>query len=260
VSDSLEVRWAWVLEKAAPGGRCKDEGQRCNFAGPANRNRDFPAAIQKGINLNANNKRMELKMKKVLCLVIMGLFLAAPSLAFCQSDQPLTGNAKFLLGGKFLDSTKWSVATGAPAVTREFETQYELGGLFDFRPVDWPINLAVDVLYSWRTEASVRAGVFELNLGVRKYFDDDPKLQPYIGGGGAYITADLDVSHTNLGGQIDDANGFGIWVNAGISYLLTERITIGGDIRYSWAEMAIFGLTDVNGGGLHAALTIGLRF
>ena len=196
-------------------------------------------------------------MKKVICLLVLGLFLAAPSLALCDSSQAATGNAKFLLGGKFLDSTEWSVTTGTPPVIREYQTQYEIGGLFDFRPGGWPINLAVDVLYSWRTRASQRAGVFEIDLGVRKYFDDDPKLQPYIGGGGAYITADLDA---NLTSPVDDDNGFGIWVNAGISYLLTESITFGADIRYSWAELAIFGLTDVNGGGLHAALTFGLKF
>lgn len=193
-------------------------------------------------------------MKKLLCFLVVGLFLAAPSLAFSEYDQPWTGNAKLLLGGKFLDSTNWTVG-GV-----DYASQYEIGGLFDFRAKDWPINLAGDVLYSWRTRGTVKAGVFELNLGVRKYFEDDPKLRPYIGGGGAYMKASLDLGLTNMAGTIDDDTGLGVWVNAGLSYLITDQLTIGVDFRYTWAKMSIFALTDISAGGLHAAVTVGLRF
>ena len=194
---------------------------------------------------------MESEKKKLLCFLVVGLFLAVPSLAFSEYDQPWTGNARFMLGGKFLDSTNWTVGTA------DYASQYEIGGLFDIRPRDWPINLAADVLYSWRTRNTVKAGVFELNLGVRKYFEDDPKLRPYIGGGGAYMKALLDTGLTNLA---DDDTGFGVWANAGLNYLITDRLTIGADFRYTWAKMSIFTLTDINAGGLHAAVTVGLQF
>ncbi len=193
-------------------------------------------------------------MKKLLCFLVVGLFLVVPSLAFAEYDQPWTGNVKLMLGGKFLDNTNWTVGGVA------YDTQYEIGGMFDIRPKDWPINLAADVLYSYRTRTTVKAGVFELNLGVRKYFEDDPKLRPYIGGGGAYMSAVLDTGLTNMTGTIDDKTGLGVWASAGISYLITDQINIGVDLRYTWAKVSIFALTDISAGGLHAAFTIGLQF
>jgi len=186
-------------------------------------------------------------MKKMICFMIVGLFLAAPSLAWCESDKAWTGNARLLLGGKYYDQDDW---TGR-------SSQYQLGGLFDIGMKTWPVSLALDILYSSGKANSVKAGVLEENLGVRKYFEGDSKLQTYIGGGVTLARAMLDAALRSPG---DDETGFGLWLNMGFSYLLTDRFTIGGDFRYSTAEVSIFNATDVRAGGLHAGLTLGWKF
>jgi hypothetical protein len=186
-------------------------------------------------------------MKKIICVMIIGLFLGAPSLAYCESNKPWTGNARLLLGGKYYDKDDW---TGR-------SSQYQLGGLFDFGMKEWPVNLALDILYSSGKINAVKAGVFEESIGVRKYFGDDPKLQTYLGGGGTLARAILDSALRNPG---DDETGYGIWLNLGFSYLLTDRVTIGGDLRYSTAKVSIFNTTDVRAGGMHAGFTLGWKF
>jgi opacity protein-like surface antigen len=186
-------------------------------------------------------------MKKILLIMVAGLILSMSSLAYGESNQPWSGNARLLLGGKFLDKDDW-----APR-----GSQYQIGGLFDIRPNGWPVSIALDVLYSRGSSNSVEAGILEANLGVRKYFENDPKLRIYAGGGLAFMKAILDVTLRNAG---DDDNGFGIWLDFGFDYLLTERITIGGDLRYSAANVSIFNAPNIRIGGLHAGLTLGYKF
>ncbi len=186
-------------------------------------------------------------MKKIFLIIAAGLVLSMSSLSYGESNQPLSGNFRLLLGGKFIEKADW-----APR-----GSQYQIGGLFDVRLKGWPVNIAIDFLYSRGSSNSVEAGVFEENLGLRKYFEDNPKLRIYVGGGLAFMKAILDVTLRNAG---DDDNGFGIWANFGLDYLLTEHITIGGDLRYSAANVAIFNSLNTRAGGLHAGLTLGFKF
>ena len=186
-------------------------------------------------------------MKKILLVIIAGLILSMSSLAYGESNPPMSGNFRLLLGGKFIDKADW-----APR-----GSQYQIGGLFDVRPNGWPVSIALDFLYSRGSSNAVEAGIFEENLGLRKYFEDDPNLRIYVGGGLAYMKAILDVTLRNPG---DDDDGFGIWLNFGLDYLLTEHITIGGDLRYSAAKVSIFNAPKIRAGGIHAGLTLGYKF
>jgi len=192
-------------------------------------------------------KGLESEMKKIICVMAIGLFLVVPSLAYCESNKPWSGNARLLLGSKYYDRDDW---TGR-------SSQYQIGGLFDIGMNEWPVNLALDLLYSSGKSNSLKAGVLEENLGVRKYFGDDPKLQTYLGGGGTVARVILDRALRSPG---DDEIGYGLWLNIGFSYCLTDRFTIGGDLRYSTARVSIFNITDARAGGLHAGLTLGWKF
>ena len=143
-----------------------------------------------------------------------------------------TGNVNFFLGQKSLDSD------------------------------DWPVNVAIDILVSAdeATELGIRfeSITSEINGGVRKIWEvSGSSFRPYIGGGLAIISAELEgTSFTTVS---DDDSSLGIWLNGGVYWTLGRSFNLGLDLRYSRAEVNIFGV-DVEAGGTHAGLILGYHW
>jgi opacity protein-like surface antigen len=124
---------------------------------------------------------------------------------------------------------------------------------------DWPVMLAVDLLSSsddsTRTvvtayELQYRTDVdrTELDVGVRKLFLAERRLEPYVGGGLAWMRLDVrQVAMGSLGPMTeftdtildDDDSSFGFWLNAGLLYRIGSHLNIGVDVRYSDAEVEL---------------------
>jgi hypothetical protein len=163
-----------------------------------------------------------------------------------------TGNVNFFLGQKSLDSDDW----------RPLEDQGEFGVLVDFKQSHWPVSVAIDILVSAdeATELGIRfEGITsEINGGVRKIWEvSGSSIRPYIGGGLALVSADLEASAFTT--VSDDDNSIGIWLNGGIYWTLGKSFNLGLDIRYSQAEVTIVGV-DVEAGGTHAGLILGYHW
>jgi hypothetical protein len=92
----------------------------------------------------------------------------------------------------------------------------------------------------------------EIDIGIRKIYENSPTMRPYIGGGLAFINGEFGIA----GLISEDDDGVGIWIDAGLYWTLAKHFNIGFDIRYSWAEITLFGV-DANAGGLHAGLIFG---
>ncbi len=158
------------------------------------------------------------------------------------------GEVNFFLGQKMLDDGDW----------KPFEDQTEFGAAFTFGG-DWPVSLAVDILVSEDDSSisyygyTVTGRTTELNVGVRKMFGER-KVQPYVGGGLAFIDAEISAG----GGGLSDSD-IGLWANAGLLFRIGKRFNLGIDVRYSDAEVTIAGF-DIDAGGTHYGALIGFRW
>jgi len=163
---------------------------------------------------------------------------------------------------------------------------------------DWPVSLAIDIFQSEENGAGsysgdyygynyaynftdLKAEVTEIDIGVRKLFGaGEKRLQGYVGGGVAYgdieFTASGDVTITppvgpptfeTFSGDRADGDGFGFFVNAGLSIRASPRIRVGVDARFSGIEAEIetssgdsFFDDDFDIGGSQVAAFVGFRW
>ena len=183
-------------------------------------------------------------MKNNILAVILMLFV------ICTHAN--AGNVNFFLGQKALDENEW-----APV-----DEQGEFGVLVDFKQANWPVSMAIDFLVSVdeTTDAgfNVEGITSEINFGVRKIWEvaGNP-IRPYVGGGLALINSEFTL--TGFLPVTDDDSGLGIWLNGGVYWTLGQSFNIGLDLRYSQADVTLFGV-DVDAGGTHAGLILGYHW
>jgi opacity protein-like surface antigen len=164
-----------------------------------------------------------------------------------------TGNVNFFLGQKSLDSDDWS----------PLDEQGEFGVLVDFRNKNWPVSIALDFLGS-ADDTSVSgikldAMTSEFNAGVRKIWEvQGSSVKPYLGGGIAFIRAEAEGAAFPVVVTEDD-NGTGIWLNGGVYWTLGQHFNLGLDLRYSQADVTLFGV-DAKAGGSHVGLLLGYHW
>ena len=185
-------------------------------------------------------------MKRNILVVVLMLFFVN------ANANEWTGNLNFFLGQKTLDSEDWDF----------LDKQPEFGVLVDFKQQDWPVSIAIDFLGS--ADDGTESGVFvegqtsEINLGVRKIWGvAGSSIRPYIGGGLALINAEIKA--TGFTSVSDDDSGTGVWFGGGIYWTLGQSFNIGLDLRYSQADVTLFG-TDGEAGGTHAGLMLGYHW
>lgn len=171
------------------------------------------------------------------------LFLAAPSVMAAA-----TGNANFILGLKAMDEDDWG----------SLDSQGEFGAEVSFGRDHWPVLIAIDLLGS-RAEDTDRgidfeASTSELDLGVRKIWEFR-RMRPYVGGGIALINAELRATDSGIT-IIEDDDDVGAWVGGGLFWRLRTRVNIGIAVRYSRAQVRLFG-ADAEAGGIHAGMLLG---
>ncbi len=184
------------------------------------------------------------------------------------------GDANLLIGSKTIDDNTLDFARV------DGQSQFGLALTLDF---DWPVDLALD-LFSSSDSASttVMAGApinyatsvntKELGVGVRKLWGD--RAKPYLGAGLAWLhlEASQSMSGTLSGGGTfntllldDGGSAFGVWLNAGFLYRVTDSFNLGFDLRNSNAEVdltAASGPTqaEVEAGGTQYAVVVGYHW
>lgn len=188
-------------------------------------------------------------MSRKYLVIVLALFLVPFIL---NSVAWAGGNVNVMYGQKNLDSDDWEPV----------EDQREYGLMLDFKAQNWPISIAVDVLFS--DDDSTISGVKlegetrEFDIGVRKYFSVTDQFKPYIGGGLAYIYGEVSASFSGLSAS-DDDSGIGFWLSGGAVYTFAQHYNIGVDLRYSDADIDIAGV-DGEAGGTHVLVFAGMHF
>ncbi|MCP5070599.1 MAG: outer membrane beta-barrel protein [bacterium] len=192
---------------------------------------------------------------KVAHYCVVAVLVLLPAVAQAQE---WTGNANALLGRKTLDEEGW-----AP-----LDEHVGIGVLLDFKKQTWPVAVAIDLLWSDDGEfernpftgqhASADAETAEVGLGLRKTWDHYLRARPYVGGGVAFISADVFVRV--LGVRVSDSDeAGGIWINGGFYWTIGGGFNLGFDLRYSQAEVTLFGV-EAQAGGRQTSLLVGYHW
>jgi hypothetical protein len=173
-----------------------------------------------------------------------------------------SGQADLFLGFKDLEDL--------PAT----DSQQEIGISLSTGPEEWPVRIALELFRSFEEEDAVIGGLpvevegdsLELAVGARKFWFDDKKLRPYVGGGavlarvsmrattrrefeGALLieppTAEdegVEVPVTSgaaLNVIHDEDTGLGFWIGGGAVWQVRPKIHVGLNLRYSDAGAEI---------------------
>ena len=157
-----------------------------------------------------------------LALMIVIAIAAAPALA--------EGNANFLLGVRQLDEDVWD----------PLDQQGAFGVTVDFGGAEWPIHLETgfygsadeeDVFDNFLLlEGELSASVAEFFFGVNKTWETSGKTRPFVGGGLATVTTDIELD-TPIGDADDDDSSLGAYVHGGVFWRLGKRFNLGLDAR-----------------------------
>ena len=197
------------------------------------------------------------------CLLVFAILMicAMGSKVYAAQQTDWTGNVNFFLGSKTLDEDDWE----------PLEDQAEFGIKVDFKQQSWPVSIAIDSSYSsddgdlliWDSflgfvDLDIEGNTSELSLGVRKIWDHFPIVRPFIGGGIAFISAEMEGSAFGISVS-DDDTAMGIWIGGGVYWTISEHFNLGLDLRWSKAEVTLFD-EDGEAGGTHFGLLIGYHW
>lgn len=203
---------------------------------------------------------MERKLMSTICRCTISALLvfviAASGSSGHASEGDVTGNLNFFLGSKTLEKDDW-----AP-----LDEQGEIGIKVDFKKKDWPLSIAIDLMSSAAMEDNyfyipgygtsyyeLEGYTSELGLGVRKIWDGSPSIRPFIGGGVAIISGEIE-ARTGFVSISDSDSSMGLWIEWGVYWAVTEHLNLGFDMRFSDAEIELFGVEGEAGGGHFGAL------
>lgn len=204
---------------------------------------------------------MNSKFARVLAVsVVAGALFFLPTAAAAQ------GHVHFLGGMYTLNDDD---------ETDPLDDLTQVGAQVSFGPADWPVMLAVDLLFATGDDSTTESGgpgfsadidieldVTELAVGVRKIWGES-SARPFIGGGLDFVQADatFDVTfRTPLGSvsfdEDEDDNAIGLWVQGGVFWRLGSRFELGGQVRYNTAEVEADG-EDIDVGGFGYGVILG---
>lgn len=185
------------------------------------------------------------------CIFVFTIFMLSTidSKAFAWEQSKWTmEDVNVFLGLKNLDEDDW-----APV-----DEHREFGIEIDFKQHNSPVNITIGYLRSSDddtiTGINIEGKTSELYIGVRKICEAFPQMRSFIGGGLSIISAEM--KGAALGIKVsDDDSSLGFWLGGGVYFTSVANFNIGANIRYSQAEVNLFGI-DGKAGGLHYGVIV----
>jgi len=211
---------------------------------------------------------MKRRMQAIAPVLLAGWMLSGAVLAG-------GGEASLLLGQRALAEGELEDA-GADSAS-----QFGVAVSLDF---DWPVALALDLLSSSDDETQDLSTSFpfqiatdvetlEFDVGIRKFFLEESKFRPYIGGGLAWIQLEATQVESGSFGPgteysttvvDDDDAGAGLWLDGGFLYRFGS-FHVGVDVRWSDASADLIpngstGSVDLDSGGTQYSAAFGYHW
>jgi len=186
--------------------------------------------------------------------LVLGGLLALPVAA---APDEFTGEVNFLIGLKSLEENDW-----APV-----EDQGMIGAEMSWGRTEWPVHIATDVIVSAAEEdtpifdpffgtvsTTITGTTFEVAAGIRKIWEAG-RCRPYVGGGIALLVATIEGEALGITVD-DDDSAIGPWVGGGVFWRLGAHFNLGASLRWSGADVDLFGV-EADAGGLTYGLLLG---
>jgi hypothetical protein len=187
------------------------------------------------------------------CTVAFLLLLALAGPLAAQDEVTWRGNATLLLGSRHMsDGDLW----------QPDDTFGNLAIEVDWARSNWPINIVVGFELAKDSSegmiedpgtgqeywSDVEAEIFQLHAGVQRYFRQEKRLQPYIGGALALLRAERELR--GLPDVLNDNDGsIGALAKAGVRVRIGGQFYFGGDVRaLLGSDLKLF---DVSGNADH---------
>lgn len=188
-------------------------------------------------------------MRRRVWILIIGLLLCTPLSAMAQGS----GNLNVFIGSKTLNEDDWEPV----------DEQLEIGGMFDYRPPNWPISLAVDLLYSFGDDEQfgieLENRFLELDVGFKFIMENPSTINPFIAGGVAFVEAEAEGDFWDVFDLQDDTSGTGLWLSGGAYVTMNNNLNLGLNIRWSDVE-ADWHSFDIDLGGSRIGGFIGVHW
>lgn len=135
---------------------------------------------------------------------------------------------------------------------------------FDFGKESWPMSLCIQLLLSYspvvpRLQGLLGdySGTYECNLGIRKVFRPDGRIQPHMAAGvgilGTSTTTRID---RGVYYQEENSSALGYWGNVGLYWIFSETNLAGLAVEYSNGRITLSGQR-LNAGGTHVLCYFG---
>ena len=174
--------------------------------------------------------------------MITGFFFGILSIIYCSSAfaEDATGNINYFYGKKKVSD---NMGTGS-----NLDNHNEIGIMLDIGPQN-SVNWAIDYFESNGDDSGDTLEIKEICLGMRKYFENDPAMIPFLGAGAARFSALLKSATSSKDDEI------GIWFSGGMVFQLSGQFNIGVLLRWSYADISGY-----NVGGFHGGIMAGLHF
>jgi opacity protein-like surface antigen len=191
-------------------------------------------------------------MKQPFTLSIaLAVTLSTALLTIAEANESLI-NTKLYFGGKTIDSDAWRAQDGHGTV----------GLLTDMNTGFHGVRVALDLFGSGSEEntTSQVKGTYtaEAHLGLRKYFDLQSRITPYIGGGVNFAYA-TQTNNDGSGKTENEDMDTGFWLNGGVDYSVNDHITAGVDLRYATANVELYD-ESVELNALSTGVSLGYRW
>jgi len=225
------------------------------------------------------------KTKALLFSVVAASLLLAAGPALAE----MGGEVNLFLGQKQLSDENLDDLEDFTGL--DLADQSEYGLAFSFGNVDWPVAIAIDLLMADSDDSYVydddpffyrytlEIETTELNAGVRKFWQVNDKFEPYIGGGFAWVKAEVTEKYyeefpvTKQGTFSDsysvDDSAIGFFLNGGAMWRFNDKLSLGLDLRYTDAEVEFDDIefedkqessADFDAGGFHYGILFGYRW
>lgn len=183
--------------------------------------------------------------------IALAVTFSAAALALAEANDSIV-TTKAYFGGKTIDDSAWRAQNGHGSI----------GVLTDVHTGFYGVRVAVD-LFGSGSEATTTSQVkgtytAEAQLGLRRYFELQHPIQPYLGGGVnlAYATQ---TNNDGTGATEEEDMDTGVWLNGGVDVLITDQITLGVDLRYSTANVELYNQA-VELNALSTGVSLGYRW
>lgn len=179
-------------------------------------------------------------------------------------SEPFEKRFAVFYGNKSLNKTDWEPVekqTGYGVEAEIWKSDWPASALITYFAGDGSgsiTNIDIDGDGLADADADITGETTEIGIGARKWLEGGDAFTLFVEAGAVSISGKLNITLTNTAtpGKVSDSgSGTGFWIGGGLSYPVSDTLSVGAIARMSQGEVKLFG-TSGEGGGTILMLTL----